>query len=309
MVYINFKCNSPIQYNLSNDISFKWCNYRTAFDQNPLIYRGPSRFFSVSVIYHAIVNLMIFLESLKHRWNSSSFFSFFWEKNKTTKQNSEKNDIRFKNPVISGMTTNMIDMSHLKKKKKKKKFIWIIIACSGGHGGHSHVLVDIKCLSIDPLFFTPTLHPMTPFFHSFHTQWPPFFHFCIKFYIKIANFCALRAHFEKFNDFVAILTENLQIMPWNYTFAHWITPISKKAPIFLVPTPNDPLFLTKFYTERPLFSFSGRHLYVTFIFECPPGACYDNAVRPTWDNLCPTDEDKSPVQTYKLLTYHLQVGL
>ena len=135
-------------------------------------------------------------------------------------------------------------------------------------------MVDIKCLSIDPLYFTPTLHPMTPFFHSVHTQWPLFFHFCIKFFIKVANFCALRAHFEKFNDFVAILTENLQILPWNCTFAHWMTPISgsphQQSPHFLVLTPNDALFTTKSYTERPLFSFSGRHLYVTFIFECPP---------------------------------------
>ena len=134
--------------------------------------------------------------------------------------------------------------------------------------------VDIKSLSIDPLilqrsytqwpssFFSP--HPMTPFFH-----------FCIKFYIKIANFCALRAHFEKFNDFVAILTENLQILPWNCIFAHWMTPIfgsrHQKSPLFLVPTLNDPLYSTKSYTERPLFSFSSRHLYVTFIFEWTPG--------------------------------------
>ena len=125
-----------------------------------------------------------------------------------------------------------------------------------------------------------------PFLRRPYTQWPPFFiqstpidplffHFCIKFYIKIANFCALRAHFEKFNDFVAILTGNLQILPWNCTFAHWMTPISgspyQKSPHFLVPTPSDPLFSTKSYTECPLFSFSGRHLYVTFIFECPPG--------------------------------------
>ena len=92
-------------------------------------------------------------------------------------------------------------------------------------------------------------------------------------------FGALCAHFEKFNDFVAILTEKLQILPWNCIFAHWMTPIfgspDQKSPhfffffFFLVPTPNDPLFLTKFYTERPLFSFSGRHLYATFIFECP----------------------------------------
>ena len=87
-----------------------------------------------------------------------------------------------------------------------------------------------------PLFFTPILHPMTPFFYSVHTQWPPFFHFCIKFYIKSANLCALRAHFEKLNDFVAILKENLQILPWNCIFAHWMTPIfgspHQKSPHF-----------------------------------------------------------------------------
>ena len=37
-----------------------------------------------------------------------------------------------------------------------------------------------------------------------------------------------------------------------------------------MPTPNDPLFSTKSYTECPLFLFSGRHLYVTFIFLVPP---------------------------------------
>ena len=117
---------------------------------------------------------------------------------------------------------------------------------------------------------------MTPFFYSVHTQWPLFFHFCIKFYIKIANFCTLRAHFEKFNNFVAILTEKLQNLPLEIAFLHTEWPPflgahTKKAPIFLVPTPNDPLFSTKSYTECPLFSFSSRHLYVTFILECPPG--------------------------------------
>ena len=34
----------------------------------------------------------------------------------------------------------------------------------GGGGGHSHMLVDIKCLSIDPLFLRRP-----------YTQWPPFF--------------------------------------------------------------------------------------------------------------------------------------
>ena len=130
-----------------------------------------------------------------------------------------------------------------------------------------------------PSFFTPTLHPMTPFFYSVHTQWPPFFTFLSNFTEKL-QILARFAHFEKFNDFVAVLTENLQILPWNCTCAHWMTPISgsphQKAPMFLVPTPNDPLFSTKSYTEYPLFSFSGRHLYVTFIFEYPPPGCSSN---------------------------------
>ena len=135
-----------------------------------------------------------------------------------------------------------------------------------------------------PLFYTdPT--PNDPLFYSVHTQWPPFFHFCIKFYIKIANFCALRAHFEKFNNFVAILTENLQILPWNFIFAHWMTPIfgsphQKKPPFFGAHT-EWPLFWTKSYTERPLFSFSNRHLYVTFIFECPPPCIITQIVQRT----------------------------
>ena len=29
------------------------------------------------------------------------------------------------------------------------------------------------------------------------------------------------------------------------------------------------IFSTKSYTECPQLSFSGRHMYVTFIFECP----------------------------------------
>ena len=106
-----------------------------------------------------------------------------------------------------------------------------------------------------PPFFMPTLHPMTPFFHSVHTHWPPFFHFCIKFYIKIANFCALCAHFEKFNDFVAILTGNLQILPWNCTFAHWMTPISgsphQKSPHFFGAHTEWPPFFDEILHRMP----------------------------------------------------------
>ena len=64
-------------------------------------------------------------------------------------------------------------------------------------------------------------------------------------------FCQLLA--EKAN-FHSNLTKNLHL----------------KKSFFLNPTPNDPLFTTKSCTEWPLFSFSGRHILFTFIFECPP---------------------------------------
>ena len=108
--------------------------------------------------------------------------------------------------------------------------------CKARGGGALPYVVGYQVPVNRPPFFTPILHPMTPFFYSVHTQWPPFFHFCIKFYIKIANFWARRAHFEKFNDFVAILKENLQILPWNCIFPHGMTPIlgspHQKSPRF-----------------------------------------------------------------------------
>ena len=144
--------------------------------------------------------------------------------------------------------------------------------------------VDIKCLSIDPLFLRRS-YTQWPLFYSVHTQWPPFYHFCIKFYIKIA----------KFNDFVAILTENLQILPWNLHFCtlndpHFWESTPKKPPFFWCPhrmnpfrrnlTLNAPYFCSLVgtctslsYLSAPpgtLMLLSRGHLYVTFIFECPP---------------------------------------
>ena len=120
-----------------------------------------------------------------------------------------------------------------------------MLLCSAP-GGHSHMSVDIKCLSIDPRFLRRSYTQWPPFFYSVHTQWPPFFHFCIKFYVKIANFSALRAHYEKFNDFVAILTENLQILPWICIFAHWMTTL------FGSPHQKSPHFFAA-HTEWPAF--------------------------------------------------------
>ena len=148
---------------------------------------------------------------------------------------------------------------------------WFLILIPGGtlpYVGGYQVPVN------RPPFVTPTLHPMAPYFYSVHTQWPPFFHFFIKFYIKIANFCTLRAHFEKFNNFVAILTENLQILPWNCTCAHWMTPICGSphqkslhvSSCFWCPHRMTPFFGRKLTPNAPYF----RSPVGIFIFECPP---------------------------------------
>ena len=138
-----------------------------------------------------------------------------------------------------------------------KSYVWIR-GVGGGGWGHSCMSVDIKCLSIRPLFYADTTPNDPVFLNSVHTQWPPFFHFCIKFYIKIANFCTLCAHFEKFNDFVAILTENLQIFVLKLIFCtlndsnFWETKPTK-PPFFLVPTRNDPLFRQNLTPNAPYF--------------------------------------------------------
>ena len=125
--------------------------------------------------------------------------------------------------------------------------------------------VDIKCLSIDPRFLRRSYTQWPPFFYSVHTRWPLFFHFCIKFNIKIANFSALRAHFEKFNGFVAILIENLQILLWNCIFAHWMTPH------FWESIPKKPLF---FWCTHRMTPFFRRNLTLNApYFRSPVGTC------------------------------------
>ena len=145
------------------------------------------------------------------------------------------------------------------------------------HWLHSHRLVDIKCLSIYPLFWdnlTPNdpffsfkPHPMTPFstlVSNFTYKLQIFACFaCIlrnlnilqQFFIniKFANF-GLKLHFCILND------------------PHFGSP-HQKDPIFFEPTLNDPPFPTKSYTQCPLLSFSGRHMYVPFICKYPPGTC------------------------------------
>ena len=70
-------------------------------------------------------------------------------------------------------------------------------------GGHSHMSVDIKCLSIDP-FLRRSYTQWPP--SSVHTQWPLFFHLGDKFYIQWQIFARFRTHFEKFINFAAMLT-------------------------------------------------------------------------------------------------------
>ena len=100
-----------------------------------------------------------------------------------------------------------------------------------------------------------------------------FFHFRIKFYIQIANFCAFCAHIEKFCGNCNIKCPNFGL---KLHFCTLNVPIfgspHQKRSIFLSPRRMTPFFSTKSYTECPLFSLSGRHMYVTFIFECPRGS-------------------------------------
>ena len=149
--------------------------------------------------------------------------------------------------------------------------------------GHSHMSVDMKCLStIHPLFYanlTPndppfsfSPHPVTPFsffplsyqilhtnskfLHALHAFWE-IYKFCGNFNIKLSNF-DLKLHFCTLND------------------PHFCESTSKRSH-FLEPTPNDPFFSTKPYTECRLLLLSGRHLSITFIFEWPPPPHYTTA--------------------------------
>ena len=109
------------------------------------------------------------------------------------------------------------------------------------------MLVDIKCLSIDPLFYAnPT--PNDPFFlFSPHPTTPFFFHFCITSYIKIANFCPLRAHFEKLNDFCGNFNRKFANFALKLHFCtlndpHFGEFTPKKPPFFWCPHRMTPFF-------------------------------------------------------------------
>ena len=142
--------------------------------------------------------------------------------------------------------------------------------------GHSHMLVDIKCLSIDPPFFL----------NRPYTQWPPFFiqstpndplfsllyqilHKNCKFlrasraFWEILRFCgnlnrkcansALKLHFCTLND------------------PHFWEPTPKKAPIFLVPTSNDPLIFDEILHRTPPIFVSGIGTGTSLSYLSAPG--------------------------------------
>ena len=91
------------------------------------------------------------------------------------------------------------------------------------HGRHSHMSVDIKCLSIDP-FYTPILHLMTPPFLSPYSIFP-FFPPLYQILHKNCTFSrALRAFWEiyKFCGNFNIKFANFGL---KLHFSHWMTPI------------------------------------------------------------------------------------
>ena len=143
-------------------------------------------------------------------------------------------------------------------------------------GGHSHMLVDIKCLSIDPLFLCWPYTQWPPFFIQ-STPNDPFFPLLYQILHKNCKFLRVRAHFEKCNNFVAILTENLQILSWNCTFAHWMTPISgsphQKSPhFFWCPHRMTPFFWRNLTPNAPYFlSPIGPCTSLPYL-SAPPGA-------------------------------------
>ena len=136
------------------------------------------------------------------------------------------------------------------------------------YGGHSHMSVYIKCLSLDTLL-TPILHQMTPFFVQ-STPKDPVFPLLYQILHTNCKFSQPRAHFEKLYNLAAILTYNLQILAWNCIFAHWMIPFwrvhtigahTEWPPFFWRNiTPNVPTFV--------LWQVHARHFHI----RVPPGS-------------------------------------
>ena len=144
----------------------------------------------------------------------------------------------------------------------------------GPGGGHSHMLVDIKCLSMRPLFYAdPT--PNDPLFSFSPHPMTPFFPFLYHILHKIANFCALRAHFEEFSDFVAILTFAnfaLKLHFCTLNDPHFWESTPKKPPFFWCPHRMTPFFRRNLTPNAPYFrSPVGTYTPLSYLSAPPPG--------------------------------------
>ena len=98
---------------------------------------------------------------------------------------------------------------------------------------------------------------MTPFFLFSPHPMTPFFHFCIKFYLKNANFCALCAHFEKFNDFCGNFYRKFANFALKLHFCTLNDPqfweSMKKPPFFWCPHRMRPFFRRNLTPNAPYF--------------------------------------------------------
>ena len=101
----------------------------------------------------------------------------------------------------------------------------------------------------DPIFnYSP--HSMTFFLQNFN----------VKVFRRILKILSI---FSRKGEF---------LLKFDKLYTEWppvLRSLHQKRPNFLNLTPNDPLFLRNPTPNAPLFSFSGRYIPVTFIFECP----------------------------------------
>ena len=122
---------------------------------------------------------------------------------------------------------------------------WCLHPGGGGGGGHSHMSVDIKCLSIDPLFYAD-LTPNDPPFFPQSTPNDPFFPFLYQIQHTNCKFLHTSCAFWEIYKFCG---------SFNIKFAKfWLGVCIKKDPISLEPTENDPLFST-WHRMLPTFLF------------------------------------------------------
>ena len=114
--------------------------------------------------------------------------------------------------------------------------------------------------------FDVNLTPTDPFFHcSSHQMTRPFF-------FKISTF---RAHFENLKLSVKNGKLSLKFETKKNGMHRMPPPLfwevhTKKRPYFFDHPPIGPLFAKKGYTECPLFSFPGRHIYPSLSYSSAP---------------------------------------